>query len=192
MSINNLSVEELGQLFPIILSEPKPDWISIYKKEEKEIIAIIGKDNIDRIEHIGSTAVPGLISKPTIDILLEVKNKLKNKFLINSLKSIHYQYIPKPENPPPHMMFAKGYTEQGFKGQAYHIHVRYLGDWDELYFRDYLIIHSEIAKKYGKLKQELAKKYRNNREAYTEAKTEFINRINTLARKKLINGKSKY
>lgn len=185
MSLDQLKPEKLGQLFPIILTASNPEWISIYKKEEKEIIEIIGQENIDRIEHIGSTAIPGLISKPTIDILLEVKRELKNEYIINNLKSINYHYIPKPENPPPHMMFVKGYTEQGFKGQAYHIHVRYLGDWDELYFRDYLKKHPELTNEYGLLKMELAKKYRNDRDGYTEAKTDFIKRINILARKEL-------
>jgi len=37
------------------------------------------------------------------------------------------------------MMFMKGYTSEGFQGQEYHVHVRYSGDWDELYFRDYLV-----------------------------------------------------
>lgn len=66
------------------------------------------------------------------------------------------------------MMFMKGYTPNGFKGQSFHIHVCYKGDWDELYFRDYLLRHSDIAKEYGSLKYKLMKKYKNDREAYTE------------------------
>jgi len=80
------------------------------------------------------------------------------------------------------MMFMKGYTPQGFKGQAFHIHIRYRGDWDELYFRDYLLTHPEIAVEYGELKSELQKKYEHDRDAYTDAKTDFIKRITKLAR----------
>ena len=79
-------------------------------------------------------------------------------------------------------MFVKGYTPEGFKGQAYHIHVRYPGDWDEIYFRDYLRNNAEIRKQYGELKRILAVKYRNDRDGYTDAKTEFVKRISELAR----------
>jgi len=79
-------------------------------------------------------------------------------------------------------MFMKGYTPQGFEGQAFHVHVRYSGDWDELYFRDYLLANPDIAAEYGKLKLELQKKYKHDRDAYTSAKTDFIKRITRLAR----------
>ena len=49
------------------------------------------------------------------------------------------------ENSAPHIMFAKGYTPEGFAGQAFHVHVRYKGDWDEIYFRDYLLRHYDVA-----------------------------------------------
>ena len=80
------------------------------------------------------------------------------------------------------MMFMKGYTPRGFEGQAYHIHVRYPGDWDELYFRDYLILHPDSARKYGELKLQLKEKYEFDREAYTRGKTEFIQSVIKKAR----------
>jgi GrpB-like predicted nucleotidyltransferase (UPF0157 family) len=81
------------------------------------------------------------------------------------------------------MMFAKGYTLHGFKGQAYHVHVWYGGDWDELCFRDYLKAHPDIAREYGVLKVRLSETYRNDREGYTDKKTVFIKRITAKARK---------
>ncbi len=179
----DMTPEELGQLFPIILAQPDPEWPELYEAEKTEIKKVLGAGNIIRIEHIGSTAIPGLLSKPTIDILIEVPENADNKKIINRLKSIDYQYIHRPENPPPHMMYAKGYTKDGFRGQAYHVHVRYSGDWDEIYFRDYLKKNPDVAEEYANLKQELAKKHKNDREAYTDGKTEFMNRINGLARK---------
>jgi GrpB-like predicted nucleotidyltransferase (UPF0157 family) len=80
------------------------------------------------------------------------------------------------------MMFIRGYTPEGFKGQAFHVHVRYSGDWDELYFRDYLVAHREIVEEYGRLKITLKQQYEHDREAYTNAKTDFIKRITKLAR----------
>lgn len=82
------------------------------------------------------------------------------------------------------MMFLKGYTPEGFKGQAYHVHVRYRGDGDELYFRDYLLAHPETAKEYGELKLKLKKQYEHDRDGYTDAKTDFIQRIINLAKQK--------
>jgi GrpB-like predicted nucleotidyltransferase (UPF0157 family) len=103
--------------------------------------------------------------------------------LIVRMVKLGFKYSPKPENPPPHLMFQKGYTETGFVGQAYHVHVRYPGDWDELYFRDFLRNHPETAEQYGKLKLSLKNKHEYDREAYTEAKTTFIRSVTEKARK---------
>ncbi|MDD5695131.1 MAG: GrpB family protein [Bacteroidales bacterium] len=181
--LNDMSKEELGKLFPILISEPDTRWSELFGLEEARIRKIFKKQDIIRIEHIGSTAVPGLKAKPTIDILLEVGRCLDNELIINKLKKLEYHCQYKSENPPPHLMFMKGYSEEGFTGQTYHIHVRYAGDWDELYFRDYLRRHHETAYEYGQLKLRLAEKYRNDREEYTEQKTEFIKHITALARK---------
>ena len=81
------------------------------------------------------------------------------------------------------MMFVKGYTSKGFRGQVFHLHVRYRGDWDEPYFCEYLREHPAEAVEYGRLKQELALRFRNDRDGYTDAKTKFIRRITALARK---------
>lgn len=79
----------------------------------------------------------------------------------------------------------KGYTPNGFEGQALHLHVRYSGDWDELYFWDYLLLHPEVAKEYGIVKRKHKDKFENDREAYTQGKTEFISKITQQARREL-------
>ncbi len=182
--LNEMTREELGKLFPIIVSEPDSSWPELFRIEQLKILKILEERDIIRIEHIGSTAVPNLKAKPTIDILLEVSDIFDKNRLIEKLSKLDYYYTPKPENPPPHMMFMKGYSINGFKGQAFHIHVRYRGDWDEIYFRDYLKQHPEIAQKYGELKIQLSKVYKNDREEYTNKKTDFIKRITDIARKK--------
>ena len=174
--------EERWQLFPIILSEHKTVWKRNFRKEEALLRQAIGSDNIVRISHIGSTAVPGLIAKPTIDILVEIEKQTDKAMLISEMQRKGYRYIQQPENPPPHMMFVKGYTKQGFKGQVFHIHIRYQGDWDEIYFRDYLLSHPDTASEYGRLKLQLKQKYEHDRDAYTNAKTDFIKQICKLAR----------
>ena len=179
--------EELWALFPIILSEHRAEWTKFYEQEKDTIISALGTKNISRINHIGSTSVPGLIAKPTIDILLEIPTDADIPSLTTALISAEYIYNMQPNNPAPHLMFMKGYTPQGFRGQAVHLHVRFPGDWDELYFRDYLRSHPKTAKSYGKLKQNLQLRYEHDRDAYTEAKTDFIQEATRLARKEMGN-----
>jgi GrpB-like predicted nucleotidyltransferase (UPF0157 family) len=108
---------------------------------------------------------------PTIDIDRLIKN----------MASIGYIHVKSAsEN-----VFLKGYTAKGFCGQAFHVHVRYPGDWDELYFRDYLRQHTEIAEEYGKLKTILKKKFEFDRDSYSAAKTNFIRSITRLAKSEM-------
>lgn len=81
------------------------------------------------------------------------------------------------------MSFNKGYTQSGFAERVFHLHLRYEGDHDELYFRDYLQEHPAVAKDYEKLKLSLWKQYEHNRDAYTEAKTDFIKNYTEEAKK---------
>ncbi len=178
-----MTTDELGQLFPIIIVDYNPDWPKLASIELKNIIKIVGKDNVSRIEHIGSTAVPGLCAKPTIDFLLEILDITNCDLLIKQLQKIDYQYIHKPENPPPHMMFAKGYAGSGITGQTFYIHVRYTGDWDEIVFRDYLIKNQSVSAEYSRLKKKLAEEFKHDREKYTDSKTTFIKKTTLTARK---------
>lgn len=182
-SLGEMSNEELWQLFPVILSKHDPAWAGRYEKERERLTGAVGQENIVRISHIGSTAVEGLIAKPTIDILLEIQKTTDLNHLISTIEAEGYIYNHIPKNPAPHMMFMKGYTPEGFKGQAFHLHVRYSGDWNEHYFRDYLRTHPDAAKAYGALKVNLQKQYEHDRDGYTDAKTDFILRITDLARK---------
>lgn len=185
--LENMTNEELWELFPIIISQHNKIWKENYIAEKIFIEDNIGINKIVRISHIGSTAVPKLLAKPTIDILLEINDNTDTNKLITNLKDAGYIYSPQPDNPAPHMMFMKGYTAEGFKGQVYHLHVRYNGDWNELYFRDYLLSNPDIATEYGKLKLELKKKFEHDRDGYTDAKTDFIRKITNLAREDMKN-----
>lgn len=186
-SLSEMSLEELWQLFPIILKEHNPMWREWYLQEENLLMTIIGNNHIKRINHIGSTSVNGLISKPTIDILLEITEDCDLKFLVSVLEKNGYIFEKQPQKPAPHMMFMKGYTEKGFEEKVLHLHVRYLGDWNELYFRDYIQWHKDVAEEYGKLKMSLKDKYEHNRDGYTEAKTEFIKKYTNIARSEFKN-----
>jgi GrpB-like predicted nucleotidyltransferase (UPF0157 family) len=182
-SLNNMTIGELGQLFPIIITDYSDKWHELYKAEVKLLTDSLLQSDLVKIDHVGSTAIPGLKAKPTIDILMQVTEQIDIQKLKDRFKSLGYLINEHSENPAPHLTFVKGYTKQGFKGQAYHVHIRYHGDWDEIRFRDYLIKNNEIAKEYETLKLKLAEKYPNDREAYTDSKTEWIEKINNLTRK---------
>jgi GrpB-like predicted nucleotidyltransferase (UPF0157 family) len=158
--------------------------VELYQLEKQTIITTLDPKQIVSIEHVGSTAIPGLTAKPTIDILIEIQENSDSDLIKRDLRKIGYNFIPKPGNPPPHMMFAKGYTKTGISGQTFHIHIRYPGDWDELVFRDYLRSSLETAIEYAGLKRMLASIYQNDREKYTDNKSDFIKRIIQLARSK--------
>lgn len=170
--------ERQARIYPIILSEYNPEWQAWFE-EEKELLAhLIGNENIKRISHIGSTSVPGITAKPTIDILLEIKEDTDIEKLIAALPDSQYiclrQQTMKSLDA---VMFLKGYTDIGFAKKVYHIHVRYPGDYDELHFRDYLAAHPEAAGEYSKLKRSLIKDFEHDRDGYTAAKSDFIKLI---------------
>ena len=175
--------ERQARIYPIILSEYDPAWPEWYAEEKKRLTDLVGGENIIRIAHIGSTAVPGLTAKPTVDVLLEIPKNAGTEKLIAALPRDEYiclrhQTVESPDL----VMFLKGYTDAGFADKVYHIHVRYPGDWDEAHFRDYLIAHPEAAAEYAALKRRLFKDYEYDRDAYTAAKGEFVRTITKKAR----------
>lgn len=185
-NLNDLSVQELGMLFPIEIVPYDKNWINIFNSEKKRIAYSFDSQIVKRIEHFGSTAVHGLASKPIIDILIEIPiltEELKSD-IIEKMKSLKYQFIWRTDELIPYMNFVKGYFSTVYKGNIVHIH---LGDnthpiWDRLYFRDYLRAHPETALEYEKLKYELAQQYKYNREKYTEGKSDFVKQITKLAK----------
>ncbi|MGG6312426.1 GrpB family protein [Paenibacillus macerans] len=170
--------EELAQLFPILLEPYNPKW-KIYFLQEKKYLHTVFGDSIVRINHIGSSSVEGLMAKPTVDILLEVKEDTDIEKATETLLDAGY-IVNTPKRDI--IMYLKGYTPKGFQGQAVHIHVRHPDDWGELYFRDYLFTHPDIAAEYAKLKVSLKEKYPHNRDGYTDAKGEFIRKYTDMAR----------
>lgn len=169
-----MSLKELWELFPIILKEHNPKYKEWYESEEEQLLDGIKNQNIKRINHIGSTAVEGLIAKSTIDILLEVDKNCDITKLTEILKVKSWILMSSEYEPNLRLVFNKGYTPDGFAEKVYHLHVRHCDDCDELYFRDYLLDHADVADQYGNLKLSLEKEYQHNRDGYTAAKAEFI------------------
>ena len=182
-SLTEMSNQQLWVLFPIILAPYCPEWPELFRREAALLKRAVGEQRILRISHIGSTAVPGLLAKPAIDILLEISGETTLGEFQMSLEEAGYLFAAQPGKPAPGMMFLKGDTPQGFAREVFHVHVRYLGDWDELYFRDYLRQFPRKAAEYEALKRRLQVKYTHDRDAYTQAKGSFIKSTTALARK---------
>ena len=179
--LHEMTNEELWELFPIILREHNPKYKEWYEAEKQNILCAIEAEGVARINHIGSSAVESLLAKPTVDILLEMQEGCDLEKLKAGLESIGFGCIKRTNDSMP-MMFTKGYTPEGFAEKVFHLHIRYLGDWDELYFRDYLSEHADVAAEYGKLKLILLNDYKHDRDKYTDEKGELIKKYTALAK----------
>ena len=155
------------------LEKYNPEWKKMFEKEKNILKDKFGNIALN-IEHIGSTSVEGLSSKPIIDIAvginkLEDFNKIKEKFLLEP-------YSVKEDSDPGEILIRKGPEDN----RTHFIHVmekdsdRYL---NSIKFRDYLRNHKEALKEYEELKTILAEKYADERKSYTKSKNEFIQSI---------------
>lgn len=168
-NLSEMSLEELWLLFPIFLTQHQDGWDTWYDEEKAALEKILPR--AVRIEHIGSTAIPTIWAKPIIDILVEIPRDRDMAELKDAL--IQNGYICMSRSPDRYS-FNKGYTEQGFAEKVFHLHLRYLGDNDELYFRDYLIEYPNIAREYEQMKLKLWKQFEHDRDGYTRAKAGFV------------------
>lgn len=177
--LSEMSLEELWELFPILLSEPNNKWGSWYKEEKKYIMSFLHNKDL-KIHHIGSTAIKDIWAKPIIDILIEIPENISMEQIKRELTGNGYICMSEEEN---RKSFNKGYTSEGFAEKVFHVHLRYFGDNSEIYFRDYMNNNPALAKEYEKLKLSLWKKYEHDRDAYTDAKSDFVRKYTECAKK---------
>lgn len=158
----------------------KPIWKKLYKKEEKLLLKTLGKDVLD-IQHVGSTSVPGVKSKLIIDIAVGIKSLKIGARFIGPLKKLNYECMGNA-GVRGRLFFAKGSK----KNRTHYLHVEKLNsrNWiNHIIFRDYLREHKKAVKGYNKLKERLAKEFRNDRDQYTAKKGIFIKKIINKANK---------
>lgn len=132
-----MTLEELWQLFPIELSGHDPAWAGWYEDEKAALLEALG-DAVARIDHIGSTAVAGIQAKPIVDILLQVAPSSDAEEVRRLLAESGWLMMSEQAEPDARSDWNKGYTPDGFAEKVYHLHVRPVGDWDELHFRDFI------------------------------------------------------
>lgn len=160
-----------------------PKWIDLFRKE-KDILLSQFSSKIMAIEHIGSTAIPGLPAKPIIDINVAVESLDNIDMFVSRLPALGYEYIPERRFSD-RQFFPKGSPEN----RTHHLNIVEITSetgWENpLLFRDFLRKHDDIRKKYADLKVELATNYYNNREEYTKRKGDFVMKIINKAKEEI-------
>lgn len=145
------------------------EWTILYQEEESLLLSAIG-EYILEFQHIGSTAIPGMLAKPIIDIAAAFEDFEAAKICIQPVTQLGYEYRGE-YGIPGRYYYVKGIP------RTHHLHIyeSTSHEWkDHLYFRDRLIGNPGLAEKYAGLKLELAQKHTNNRLAYQEGKKRFI------------------
>jgi GrpB-like predicted nucleotidyltransferase (UPF0157 family) len=159
---------------PVIVVPYDPEWPRQFD-QERAVLGSVFAGTEAAIEHVGSTAVPGLGAKPVVDIMVGLSHLAEAEGRIAALDAADYKYVQKHERQFPERRY---FRKPRLGPSGYHLHCVIKGSefWvRQLAFRDYLRAHPESAAAYYELKRELA--VRLSREEYTEAKSPFIEGI---------------
>lgn len=155
----------------VIICDHDPRWMDDFHSEAARILDVMGPLAL-HIQHVGSTAVPGLAAKPVIDILVAVEDLQQREKFVRLLDPLGYTNVPHDD--PGRLFFRKGMP------RTHHLHLVKERSWDywkHVMFRDYLIDHPSAAEEYECLKRLLVSKHSTERERYVEGKTDLIELI---------------
>ena len=151
-----------------------PSWIEKFESEKTLLEKLLAPWRRGPIEHVGSTAVVGLCAKPVIDIMVGVTSLSESEPAKDVLRQAGYQYAEYKTD------VMHWFCKPSFAVRTHHLHLVPFDSalWHErLAFRNLLRTNSSVAEEYAALKQELARRFEFDREAYTDAKYPFIARV---------------
>ncbi|MCR8630223.1 GrpB family protein [Paenibacillus radicis (ex Xue et al. 2023)] len=162
----------------VVVTEYNDNWRQKFSEESQRIKDIFVDELID-IHHIGSTSVPGLKSKPIIDIMPVVKDIEKIDSFNGRMEELGYECMGELG------MNGRRYFRKGGDNRTHQVHV-FQGDNKEditrhLVVRDYLRSHTDEANRYGVLKESLVKQFPRDIEAYMDGKDEFVKELESKA-----------
>ena len=146
-----------------------PRWREFFELERARVGAV-GGEWVEVVEHVGSTSVPGLDAKPVVDLMVGVRSLREGRCCARLLEGLGYE--DRGEAGVPGRIFLRTASPRTF-----HLNLAVVGGefWEQhLLFRDCLRAHPETAHEYARLKHDLAGRFRHDREAYTRAKTSFV------------------
>jgi GrpB-like predicted nucleotidyltransferase (UPF0157 family) len=155
------------------------EWARLFAEEEERIRGAIGEYVLD-IQHVGSTAIPGMAAKPILDIAVAVASFEEAFVCVAPMEHIGYEYCGENGIPRRHYFVKRSPLT------THHVHINERGsrNWEnQVIFRDYMSAHPQAIEAYIALKEGLAKQFPRDREAYTNGKAQFIEHILDLARK---------
>lgn len=155
-----------------------PSWPAQFQAEAEILRRALARWLLGPVEHIGSTAVPGLCAKPVLDIMAAVATLDSSRPAIVAASELGYCYAPYQ------VELEHWFCKPSPAVRTHHLHLIPVGtpQWlRPIAFRDYLRGHPDVAAEYGMLKQQLARAHRLDREAYTQAKRPFIDRVTDVA-----------
>jgi GrpB-like predicted nucleotidyltransferase (UPF0157 family) len=155
---------------PIVIAPYDPQWPCRFAELGARLRGALGPVAM-RIDHIGSTAVPGMAAKPVIDVQISVASFDPLEAYKTPLEGLGL--VHRADNPD----LTKRYFRETPGQHRTHIHVRLAGSWSEqfaLLFRDYLRVHDEDCRWYESIKRGLADQYRDDRHGYTDAKGPYL------------------
>ena len=171
-----MSMKNKNRIIEVVPYDPQ--WKKDYEEETRRIRDVLGQ-NMVKVYHVGSTAIPGMAAKPIIDILVEVGNLEAVDCCNEAMKAIGY--IAKGENG----IVGRRYFLKGQEAlRTHHLHTFQTGNREiarHLSFRDYMMAHPEEAQRYEGLKMELAERFRHNVGGYVEGKDSYIKEIDKRA-----------
>jgi GrpB-like predicted nucleotidyltransferase (UPF0157 family) len=169
MSSNKPSEDEENAPVEVVTYDPA--WPSKFVEERAVLEGLLARWIVAEIEHVGSTAVPGLAAKPVIDIMVPVESLEASRGSIEAASRAGYLYWPYKAD------VMHWFCKPSAAHRTHHLHIVPFRSplwFDRLRFRDALRGDSELAERYAELKLQLAKRYRFDREAYTEGKADFV------------------
>lgn len=161
----------------VIVVEYDPRWPRLFEEEKARLLLVVG-DQIEDIQHIGSTTVPGLGAKPIIDIQVSLRDLVLVQKCVGPLESIGYEYLGEYGVPGRHFFHKP--ARRPFSERTHHLQIVEKGgeQWRKvLLFRDYLRAHPEASQQYQLLKKELVNRFGVDRDGYTEAKSAFVRAV---------------
>lgn len=157
-----------------------PTWVDAFLSEKRRIEGVFGNDVLG-IEHIGSTAIPGMEAKSILDLMIAISSiEGEASDAILRLEKLGYALRRDNRSEQGHILFVKGSEEN--RTHYLKLTTRNSAFWHEcILFRDYLIQHPERAEEYRRLKRYLLERYGDDRARYTKEKESFIKEMIRIA-----------
>lgn len=179
---------------PVALCDYDPAWPQYFEQEASHLRQVLPHAGLGRIAHFGSTAVPGLVAKPIVDMLVEVPSlRSVQQDIAPVLEKLGYEFFWRAswrDNLVPEYTWFIKRDERGRRTHHIHMLTSDAPEWERLLFRDYLIAHPQEAAAYGALKRRLVLAHPGDRIAYARAKSDFIDQVMHKARQAYSTGRN--